>query len=56
MGALGVAPGKLDGSRVFYATPAGMFIVTKPINGQPATHANGSTIGFAAKSPAAADA
>ena len=30
--------------------------MTPPIDGQPATHANGGTIGFAAKDPAEADA
>jgi len=33
-----------------------VFAITKPIDGQPATHGNGSTVGFAAKSPEAADA
>jgi len=56
LGALGVRPGRLDGNRVFYATPTGVFIITKPLNGQPATCANGGTIGFAASSPAEADA
>jgi catechol 2,3-dioxygenase-like lactoylglutathione lyase family enzyme len=56
LGALGVPPGNVDGNRVFYVTPTGAFIITKPLNGQPATGANGGTIGFAAKSPAEADA
>jgi catechol 2,3-dioxygenase-like lactoylglutathione lyase family enzyme len=56
LGALGVPPGKLDGNRIRYRTATGMFLVTKPINGQPATCANGGTIGFAANSPADADA
>ena len=34
----------------------GLFIVTTPINGEPATHANGGTIGFAMDNPAQADA
>ncbi len=33
-----------------------MFAISKPINGDPTTFANGGTIGFAAKSPAEADA
>jgi catechol 2,3-dioxygenase-like lactoylglutathione lyase family enzyme len=33
-----------------------VFSVTEPIDGEPACHANGGTIGFAAKSPAEADA
>ncbi len=53
---LGVPAGRLDGHRVFYRTPTGIFSVTTPIDGKPATVANGSTVGFAAASPAAADA
>jgi catechol 2,3-dioxygenase-like lactoylglutathione lyase family enzyme len=30
--------------------------LTRPINGEPASHANGGTVGFAAPSPEAADA
>jgi catechol 2,3-dioxygenase-like lactoylglutathione lyase family enzyme len=56
LGALGVKPGRLDRNRIRYITATGMFLITKPLNGQPATHANGGTIGFAASSPAAADA
>ena len=55
-GALGVPPANIDGHRMFYMTPTGVFAVTEPIDGEPATHANGGTIGFAAKSPADADA
>ncbi|MFO1079326.1 MAG: VOC family protein [Reyranellaceae bacterium] len=52
LGALGVAEGKADPKgRVFYRTSAGMFGLTKPIDGKAATHANGGTIGFAADSP-----
>ena len=57
LGALGIAPGNTDDKgRVFYMTPTGILAITKPINGQPASCANGSTIGFAAKSPEEADA
>jgi len=56
LGSLGVAPARLDGNRIFYMTPTGVLAVTKPINGQPATAANGGTIGFACSSPAQADA
>lgn len=45
-----------DKGRVFYITPTGIFAITKPINGEAASCANGATIGFAAKSPAEADA
>ena len=56
LGALGVPPSRMDGHRMFYMTPTGVFSVSQPINGEPASHANGGTIGFAAKSPAEADA
>jgi catechol 2,3-dioxygenase-like lactoylglutathione lyase family enzyme len=56
LGALGIGPAVIDGHRMFYMTPTGVFAVSKPINGEPATHANGGTVGFAAKSPEAADA
>ena len=56
LGTLGVPAAKVDGSRIFYRTSAGVFSVTQPINGAPATCANGMTIGFAAASPAQADA
>ena len=56
MGALGIGPSNVDGHRMFYATPTGVFSVSEPINGEPATHANGGTIGFLAKTPAEADA
>lgn len=57
LGALGVRPGRMDEKgRVFYRTPTGVLAITKPINGEPASCANGSTIGFAAGSPEEADA
>ena len=56
LGTLDVRPAKVDGHRIFYFTKTGVFSVSKPINGQPATHANGGTIGFAANSPEQADA
>jgi catechol 2,3-dioxygenase-like lactoylglutathione lyase family enzyme len=37
-------------------TPTGVFAVTTPIDGEPATHANGGTVGFAVSSPEQADA
>jgi catechol 2,3-dioxygenase-like lactoylglutathione lyase family enzyme len=42
--------------RLVYAHNGGRFLVSKPIDGKPATHANGGTIGFAASSPAMIDA
>ena len=57
LGALGIPPGKLDAKgRVFYMTKTGIFAITKPINGEPACHGNGSTIGFAVDSPEQGDA
>ena len=56
LGTLGVPPGRVDRHRVFYMTSTGVFAVTLPIDGQAATHANGGTVGFAAASPAQADA
>ena len=56
LGALGVAPAAVDGNRIFYRTPTGVFAVTKPINGEPATPGNGATIGFSCSSPEQADA
>ncbi len=57
LGALGARPGILDPKgRVMYLHGGGIFIVTKPIDGNPASCANGGTIGFAAASPAEADA
>jgi catechol 2,3-dioxygenase-like lactoylglutathione lyase family enzyme len=51
LGTLGVPPAMVDGHRIFYMTPTGVFSVSKPINGEPATAPNGGTIGFAAASP-----
>ncbi|HYD45676.1 MAG TPA: VOC family protein [Phenylobacterium sp.] len=56
LGTLGVPPSFVDGHRMFYMTPQGVFAVSEPIDGQPATHANGGTIGFACSSPEQADA
>ncbi len=58
LGALGIPPAFMDpnGNRFFYVTNTGVFAVSKPIDGEAATHANGGTIGFAASSPAQADA
>ena len=57
LGALGYGPGVVDPKgRVFYVTDSGIFAITVPIDGNPATHGNGSTIGFAAATTEAADA
>ncbi|HDZ08850.1 VOC family protein [Pseudohongiella sp.] len=57
LGALGVQPGMVDAKgRCFYRTKTGVFALSKPIDGEAACNGNGSTIGFAADSPEAADA
>jgi catechol 2,3-dioxygenase-like lactoylglutathione lyase family enzyme len=38
-------------TRVFYRYDGGVFGVSEPINGEPATYANGATIGFKCSSP-----
>jgi catechol 2,3-dioxygenase-like lactoylglutathione lyase family enzyme len=45
-----------DKGRLIYVHNGGRFLITPPINGEPATHANGGTIGFAMDSPEQADA
>jgi catechol 2,3-dioxygenase-like lactoylglutathione lyase family enzyme len=56
LGTLGIAPGVANKSRYFYRSATGLFGITTPINGEPATHGNGSTIGFAMDSPEQANA
>ncbi len=45
-----------DKGRLIYMHGGSLFLVTPPIDGQPATPANGGTIGFAMENPAQADA
>ncbi len=55
--AVGGRPGmKDDKNRLIYMHNGGIFLVTPPLDGQPATHANGGTIGFAMEGPGQADA
>ena len=56
LGTLGIAPGVANKSRYFYRSPTGVFGITLPINGEPPTHGNGSTIGFATQTPEQTDA
>ena len=57
LGALGAKPAITDNKgRLMYLHNGGVFLVTRPIDGAPACHANGGTIGFAAASPEQADA
>jgi catechol 2,3-dioxygenase-like lactoylglutathione lyase family enzyme len=56
-GAIGGKPGVQDEKgRLIYLYNGGLFLVSKPIDGKSATHANGGTIGFAMTSPEQADA
>lgn len=55
--AVGGKPGiQDDKGRLIYMHNGGLFLVSKPIDGQPATYANGGTVGFAMENPAQADA
>lgn len=57
LGALGIAPGVLNRDiRYFYRSPTGVFAFTLPLDSQPATPANGGTIGFLAQSAEQVDA
>lgn len=49
---LGYGPGTFDDKgRCFYMSPEGVFVITKPINGEAMTIGNGLTIGFKVASP-----
>ncbi|MEM0952788.1 MAG: VOC family protein [Pseudomonadota bacterium] len=57
LGALGYPEGVMDEKgRVFWITDAGIFSITTPINGEPASAGNGSTIGFSVTGPEQGDA
>lgn len=51
LGSLGLAPGFVDRHRIFWRSPTGSFGASLPINGEPQTIGNGSTVGFACNSP-----
>ena len=53
LGALGIGPGQGPDpkGRYWWRTDRGAFAVGKPIDGAPASCANGGTLGFAAKTP-----
>lgn len=56
-GVLGIGPAVEDAKgRLIYTRDDFLFIVTRPIDGQPATHANGGTIGLSVSSPDLVDA
>jgi len=55
--ATGGREGRVDPKgRIVYLNNGGIFLVTPPIDGQPATHGNGTTIGFAVDGPEQAQA
>ena len=56
LGTIGVGPGVANKTRYFYISPTGAFAISTPIDGEPATNGNGSTIGFAVESPEQGDA
>ena len=53
---LGIGPGIANKNRYFYRNPAASFAISIPIDGEVASHGNGSTTGFAAQSSAQVDA
>ncbi len=56
-GAVGGKPAMQDDKgRLIYMHDGALFMVTKPIDGEPACHANGGTIGFRMASTEQADA
>ncbi len=56
-GALGAKPGITDPKgRLIYLHNGGVFMISAPIDGEAATHANGATIGLAMDGPEQADA
>jgi catechol 2,3-dioxygenase-like lactoylglutathione lyase family enzyme len=54
--AIGGNPGYDAGSAIVYQHSGATLVVTRPINGAEACHANGGTIGFAMASPEQTDA
>ena len=57
LGTLGLPAGVTDEKgRIFYLSPTGVFALTKPINGAPASAANGGTVGFNVANPGLVDA
>ena len=57
LAAVGGRPGMQDDKgRLLYLHDGGVFMVTPPIDGAPATAANGGTIGFKTDSPEQTDA
>jgi catechol 2,3-dioxygenase-like lactoylglutathione lyase family enzyme len=59
LGTLGYGEGINDDNekrrRYVYRTETALFIITQPLDGRPATHANGGTIGFTCKTAVEVD-
>ena len=53
---MGVGPGIAGKDRYYYRSATGTLGIITPINGQPATYANGGTIGLTMQSQAEVDA
>ena len=57
LGELGHKPGVMDDlGRCVYVADGNVFILTPPIDGNPASHGNGCTVAFAARDKSSADA
>jgi catechol 2,3-dioxygenase-like lactoylglutathione lyase family enzyme len=57
LGVIGAPAGEIDTKgRIVYGHAGGRLLITRPINGEPACHANGGTIGFRMESPETVDA
>ena len=57
MGAVGAKPGVFNPrGALVYMHGGGLLILTLPLNGEPASHANGGSVGFRMESPEQADA
>jgi catechol 2,3-dioxygenase-like lactoylglutathione lyase family enzyme len=56
LGALGIRPHRDFGKTDWWMTREGAFGIGPPLDEQPCSHGNGSTVGFKAASPAEVDA
>lgn len=57
LGSLGAGEGNMFGENgCMYSHDGGTFLVLRPSNGEPATYANGGTVGFVAADAAGVDA
>lgn len=56
LGTLGIGSGFVDRHRIFWRSGASSFAASLPIDGEPQTIGNGSTVGFSCASPQQVDA